>query len=215
MAAHEGSAGARFRTAAGSRPAKDRARELRAGLWLLAPWLSAPTSELERAPACPSAAISLRQCRVSCAARPSSAGSPTHRSGSPPKPVKMFTPLSPSPRLLGAQVSRRKMSYHRSLRGQRWAREFYRIRGEYAHGRLRTRGSISWNPESHLLCGALAFPLLVKNLLEREDIYNATTRNRAEVAAFARLIKDLSDPAARLRSWYGDIAEAESELAAR
>ena len=98
---------------------------------------------------------------------------------------------------------------------ERWAREFYRIRGEYAHGRLRTHGSISWNPESHLLCGAIAFPLLVKNLLAREDIYNVTTRNRAEVTAFARLIKDLSDPAARLRSWYDYIAEAGSELAAR
>ena len=50
LAAHNGSAGARFCSASGGRPAKD-ARELRAGLWLLAPWLSAPPSELERAPA--------------------------------------------------------------------------------------------------------------------------------------------------------------------
>ena len=93
---------------------------------------------------------------------------------------------------------------------ERWAREFYRIRGDYAHGRLRSHKPISWNPESHLLCGTIAFPLLVKNLLQQERLYHATTRNRAEVAAFAHLVKDLSDPASRLRSWYEYIAEAES-----
>jgi hypothetical protein len=93
---------------------------------------------------------------------------------------------------------------------ERWAREFYRIRGDYAHGRLRSHKPISWNPESHLLCGAIAFPLLVKNLLQRDGVYNATLRNRAEVAAFAHLVKDLSDPVSRLRSWYEYIGEAES-----
>ena len=83
-----------------------------------------------------------------------------------------------------------------------WAKEFYRLRNDFAHGKLRTRQPRSWNSACHLLLGAIAFPLLVKNLLEHEGVYRPTENDRCEVAAFARFAVDLRDPGSQLASWH-------------
>jgi hypothetical protein len=83
-----------------------------------------------------------------------------------------------------------------------WAEEFYRLRGDFAHGRLRTRQPRAWNSPCHLLLGAIAFPLLVKNLLAREGLHRPTENDHCEVGAFARFAADLRDPGSRLKSWH-------------
>ncbi len=91
-----------------------------------------------------------------------------------------------------------------------WAREFYRYRGNYAHGQLRPYGKAQWPREQHLLCGAIAFPLLLKILLQREGVYRLTKRDAAQADALARLLEELKDPTVQLRGWHQYI---EDELA--
>jgi hypothetical protein len=82
-----------------------------------------------------------------------------------------------------------------------WAHEFYRLRNDYAHGKLRSGQHRSWNAPSHLLLGAIVFPLLVKSLLASDDCYEPTAENRSEPNAFACFAADLRDPRSDLRSW--------------
>lgn len=83
-----------------------------------------------------------------------------------------------------------------------WAREFYRLRNDYAHGKLRSRQHRTWNAESHLLLGAIAFPMLVKKLLERDRLYRPKDDERFESFAFARFAADLRDPKSPLQRWH-------------
>jgi len=90
----------------------------------------------------------------------------------------------------------------------RWANEFYRLRNDFAHGKLRSRQPRTWNAACHLLLGAIVFPLLVKNLLAREGIYGMTENDRAEAVAFSRFAADLCDPASRLANWLQYVKQA-------
>lgn len=92
-----------------------------------------------------------------------------------------------------------------------WAMEFYRLRNDFAHGKMRTRQPRTWNSACHLLLGAIAFPLLIKSLLEREEMYLPTKADRSEVAAFARFAADLRDPASQLTSWHQYVRNERSE----
>jgi hypothetical protein len=94
-----------------------------------------------------------------------------------------------------------------------WAKEFYRLRNDFAHGKMRSRQPRTWNSASHLLLGAIAFPLLVKNLLEREGVYRPTENDLFEVAAFARLAADLRDSGPQLASWHQYVREQRGEPA--
>ena len=91
-----------------------------------------------------------------------------------------------------------------------WAREFYRFRGNYAHGKLRPHGRAQWPPEQHLICGSIVFPLLLKILLQREGVYHLTKSDVAQAYALARLLEELRDPTVQLRGWHQYI---EDELA--
>ncbi len=53
----------------------------------------------------------------------------------------------------------------RSLRYE-WMREFYGVRGEFARGRVAVRRRSAWEPTEHLVLAAIAFPLLVRRLLQ-------------------------------------------------
>jgi hypothetical protein len=56
-----------------------------------------------------------------------------------------------------------------------WLKEFYRVRGDFSHGRLTTRQPMAWpNPFEHLTLAAIAFPLLVRCLLQRAGTYALT-----------------------------------------
>lgn len=68
-----------------------------------------------------------------------------------------------------------------------WMREFYRVRGDFAHGTLETRQPMMWQPREHLVLAAIAFPLVVQSLLSRRGVYALADKNRAQLNAFERL----------------------------
>ena len=68
-----------------------------------------------------------------------------------------------------------------------WMKEFYRIRGDFAHGRLKTRQPAMWNPREHIVLATIVFPLLVRCLLSRRKHYELTEEDRAQVNAFEKL----------------------------
>ena len=65
-----------------------------------------------------------------------------------------------------------------------WLREFYRIRGDFAHGRLVTQQPMAWNPLEHLTLAAIAFPLLVRCILHGAEVYALTREDLAAIEAF-------------------------------
>ena len=78
-----------------------------------------------------------------------------------------------------------------------WMREFYRIRGDFAHGKLISQQPAVWNVLEHLVLGAVAFPLMVRCLLQGADHYSLTEYDIAQINCFERLADEqfLEDPA--------------------
>ncbi len=72
-----------------------------------------------------------------------------------------------------------------------WMREFYRLRGDFAHGRIQSRIPRRWESWHHLLFGAIAFPLLTKALLENEKSYVFTENDHCQLAALAWMLRGL------------------------
>ncbi|MGH8479835.1 MAG: hypothetical protein ACREXK_09715 [Gammaproteobacteria bacterium] len=68
-----------------------------------------------------------------------------------------------------------------------WMREFYRIRGDFAHGKLNTRQPAVWNPLEHLVLATIAFPLVVKRLLQNACVYRSTNDDQAQIEAFEKV----------------------------
>jgi hypothetical protein len=90
----------------------------------------------------------------------------------------------------------------RSLRAV-WMREFYGLRGEYAHGRIETNRPHSWEPVEHLLLSSIAFPLLVKQLLVNAGRYKMTDDDWAQVDAFEALLDSdfMREPPEQMHSY--------------
>jgi hypothetical protein len=65
-----------------------------------------------------------------------------------------------------------------------WLKEFYRIRGDFSHGRLATRQPMAWTALEHLTLAAIAFPLVVRSLLQNVGAYELTRQDRAAIEAF-------------------------------
>jgi hypothetical protein len=107
---------------------------------------------------------------------------------------KFSDAVKPSSELLASQATRRSCVWtdaKASLRYE-WMREFYRIRGDFAHGRLNTQKSAVWNPLEHLVLATIAFPLLVKSKLQQEGRYQPTISDQAQIDSFEALA-DTSD----------------------
>jgi hypothetical protein len=82
-----------------------------------------------------------------------------------------------------------------------WVREFYRLRGDFAHGRIQSRIPRRWESWHHLLFGAIAFPLLTKALLENEKSYVFTENDHCQLAALAWMLREALDASATTKSW--------------
>jgi len=110
----------------------------------------------------------------------------------------------------------REQGQDRPLRYE-WMREFYRIRGDYAHGRLNTRQPLSWLAHEHLFLATLAFPLVVRQLLADANVYDMTQNDRAQVNAFEPLANQpdfMGTPPNQqnsLDSWWQRILSAERD----
>lgn len=68
-----------------------------------------------------------------------------------------------------------------------WMKEFYRIRGDFAHGRLDTRQPQVWRALEHLVLASVSFPLVVRQLLHREGTYDWTDEDWSQLDAFEAL----------------------------
>jgi hypothetical protein len=99
---------------------------------------------------------------------------------------KFVDVLTPSSQLLvkdSTRLSNKQEKTSRSIRYE-WMKEFYRIRGDYAHGRLNTKQSIVWQPLEHLVLASIAFPLVIKTFLSRSGKYNMTDIDQAQIDCF-------------------------------
>lgn len=68
-----------------------------------------------------------------------------------------------------------------------WMREFYRIRGDFAHGRLDSSQPVTWSPLEHLVLASIGFPLLVRASLARAGLYPFTDDDLIVLDAFEGL----------------------------
>lgn len=101
--------------------------------------------------------------------------------------ARRFAAATPDLRSSPAIQSPRKLDRWRDegqpLR-QEWMREFYRIRGDFAHGRLTTRQPCAWRVHEHLFLSAVAFPLLVRCLLKAAGRYTFSEADERQLWAF-------------------------------
>jgi hypothetical protein len=102
---------------------------------------------------------------------------------------KLSKILTPKQSLLAYQTNRRsdrRTDHTKPLRYE-WMREFYRVRGDFAHGKLTSRQPTVWNPLEHLVLGTIAFPLVAKCLLQKAGKYTLTTDDQVQIDVFEAL----------------------------
>lgn len=101
---------------------------------------------------------------------------------------KFTNVISPTVSLTATKASRRSDGWSENEQPLRyeWMREFYRIRGDFAHGKLTMQQPAIWNPLEHLVLATIAFPLVVKCLLNKADGYNLTDDDRAQIDTFEK-----------------------------
>jgi hypothetical protein len=67
-------------------------------------------------------------------------------------------------------------------------RDFFRLRGDHAHGKIAPQYRSLWTLREHLLLVSFAFPLVVKARLVLEGDYTWTDQDVATVDSFERLV---------------------------
>jgi hypothetical protein len=89
-----------------------------------------------------------------------------------------------------------------------WMYEFYRVRGDFAHGKLRSGQPLMWTPSEHMVLGSISFPLCVKALLQRKGYYLLTDDDREQIDTFepladqAGFLTEPPDSSGSLDSWW-------------
>jgi hypothetical protein len=100
---------------------------------------------------------------------------------------KFANAVVPTKPLLTAQAKRRIDRWKDPAVSVRyeWLKEFYRVRGDFSHGNFRSRQPMAWpNPLEHLTLAAIAFPLLVRCLLQRAGAYALSRDDRVNIETF-------------------------------
>jgi hypothetical protein len=97
--------------------------------------------------------------------------------------------LAPNASLLVRDARRRNERMRTETEALRyeWMKEFYRLRGAFAHGRLDPKQPAAWQPLEHLALAAIAFPLVVRSLLTTRGTYTLTDDDISHIDAFERL----------------------------
>lgn len=95
--------------------------------------------------------------------------------------------------------------------------EFYRVRGDFAHGKLKTAQPSAWTAPEHLVLASISFPLCMKSLLQQKGHYSLTEEDQVQVDAFEALANQdgfLSEPPDSSGSgdswWRRHLSEARS-----
>lgn len=86
-----------------------------------------------------------------------------------------------STRLSGLQMSGRNSVRHE------WMNEFYRVRGDFAHGKLQTAQPVVWTPSEHMALASISLPLSMKALLQTKGPYALTVDDQVQTDAFEAL----------------------------
>jgi len=128
--------------------------------------------------------------------------------------------LVPSSPILAKDAKRRSDRWIESDQPLRyeWMREFYRIRGDFAHGNLRLSQPFVWQPLEHIVLAAIAFPLLVRSLLASVGRYSLSDNDRAQINSFEALadeefLRDEEDRSSNLSIWSSLVSDSRLALA--
>lgn len=70
---------------------------------------------------------------------------------------------------------------------ERWMRDFFRLRGEYAHGKKTSKKNAIWKTHEHLLLGSYLFPLVVKCKLKKDGFYTLSEEDTCDINVFEGL----------------------------
>lgn len=97
-----------------------------------------------------------------------------------------FRPHSPMPIEANPRIPRNTFTNCASVQ-EIWIRDFFRVRGNLAHGRRRSEYRSLWSVNEHLLLGAYAFPLLVKTLMVQSGCYHFTPQDTFDIDVFEQL----------------------------
>ncbi len=134
--------------------------------------------------------------------------------------TKFTSAITPANGIL-APTSRRKIERWQTERPLRyeWMAEFYRVRNDFAHGKLSTRQPIAWNHSEHIFLACIGFPLLVRSILANDSIYNLSETEQSEINALEVLMDQpdfLSEPpdASSILDtyWSKYVSKAENEI---
>lgn len=68
-----------------------------------------------------------------------------------------------------------------------WIRDFFRLRGNLAHGMITPDYRSKWSLQEHLLLASYIFPLLVKCRLSRDGLYTLTDSDQDDIDVFEQL----------------------------
>lgn len=87
-----------------------------------------------------------------------------------------------------------------------WLKDFFRMRGEYAHGRRLSKRPIIWLPHEHLLLGSYVFPLLFKILLSKNGFYKLVEDDIDDINLFEQLADaEIFKKSKDSKNWEWDI----------
>lgn len=70
---------------------------------------------------------------------------------------------------------------------ERWMKDFFQLRGEYAHGKKTSKKPNRWKTHEHLLLGSFVFPLVVKCKLKEDGFYELSEDDIFDIDVFERL----------------------------
>jgi hypothetical protein len=93
-----------------------------------------------------------------------------------------------------------------------WIRDFFRLRGNLAHGRAQSQYQSCWGLRDHLLFGSFVFPLALKTELLRVGKYSLTDDDHLQIEMFEELLchdhfREPSEPGGREYPWTGVVQE--------
>jgi len=89
-----------------------------------------------------------------------------------------------------------------------WMDEFYNLRNDFAHGRLRSQKTRMWAFTHHLAAAAVAFPVLVRCALQSEGFVTGAASYVVAFAKFLLQIRDLSQKGKPdIKGWYQLLSE--------
>ncbi|MDO8433538.1 MAG: hypothetical protein Q7S58_14125 [Candidatus Binatus sp.] len=95
-----------------------------------------------------------------------------------------------------------------------WLGEFCALRGDFAHGKRHSSQPRKWSDDqTHLSVAAIAFPLLVRLLLEEQKLYTAGTEDYAALAALPLFLQQERDSLLQRHDWWRIVLDQKLEVA--